>query len=81
LGCQCQIGADITHVMSLLAALPPRNNIKLMLPSSARTWLAARADRHAPRHEGLSAVLKNAWGVDPFSGNLFVLLGKRRDAL
>lgn len=30
-------------------------------------------------HDGLIAVVKNAWGIDPFSGHLFVFLGKRRD--
>ena len=50
-----------------------------MLPSSVRIWLSAEPTDMRRGHDGLIAVVKNAWGVDPFSGHLFVFLGKRRD--
>jgi transposase len=50
-----------------------------MLPSSVRIWLAVEPTDMRRGHDGLIAVVKNAWGADPFSGHLFVFLGKRRD--
>lgn len=50
-----------------------------MLPSSVRIWLAVEPTDMRRGHDGLIAVVKNAWGLDPFSGHLFVFLGKRRD--
>ena len=50
-----------------------------MLPGSVRIWLAVERMDMRRGHDGLIAVVKNAWGVDPFNGHLFVFLGKRRD--
>ncbi len=30
-------------------------------------------------HDGLMSVVRNAWDLDPFSGHLFVFLGRRQD--
>jgi transposase len=51
----------------------------LMLPSAVRIWLAAEPVDMRCGHDGLMAVVKNRWLVDPFCGHLFVFLGKRRD--
>lgn len=51
----------------------------LMLPSSVRIWLAVEPMDMRRGHDGLIAVVRNAWGQDPFSGHLFVFVGKRGD--
>jgi len=48
-------------------------------PSSVRVWLAMEPVHMAKGHDGLCALVRDHLGDDPFSGNLFVFLGKRRD--
>jgi transposase len=51
----------------------------MLLPRSVRIWVSAEAVDMRRGHDGLTSVVKNVWGLDPFSGHLFVFLGKRRD--
>lgn len=51
----------------------------MLLPRSVRIWVSAEAVDMRRGHDGLTSVVKNVWGMDPFSGHLFVFLGKRRD--
>ena len=51
----------------------------LTLPRSVRVWLAVEPVHMGKNHDGLSAAVKQRFGDDPFSGNLYVFLGKRRD--
>lgn len=50
----------------------------LALPASARVYLASEPVDMRRGHDGLFAIVKN-WGLDPFSGDLFGFVGKRRD--
>lgn len=50
-----------------------------MLPRSVRIWVSAEPVDMRRGHDGLTSLVKNVWGLDPFSGHLFVFLGKRRD--
>lgn len=50
-----------------------------LLPRSTRIWVSAEAVDMRRGHDGLTSVVKNTLGMDPFSGHLFVFLGKRRD--
>lgn len=51
----------------------------LMLPRSVRVWLATEPVDMRLGHDGLLGRVKSGFGLDPFSGHLFVFLGKRRD--
>ena len=51
----------------------------LTLPRSVRVWLAAEPVHMGKQHDGLAALVKEQFGEDPFSGNLYVFVGKRRD--
>jgi transposase len=51
----------------------------LSLPRSVRVWVAVAPVHMGKGHDGLAAVVKQEFGADPFSGNLYVFLGKRRD--
>jgi transposase len=50
----------------------------LALPASVRVYLASEPVDMRRGHDGLFAIVKN-WGLDPFSGDLFGFVGKRRD--
>ncbi len=51
----------------------------MMLPRSVRIWVSAEPVDMRCGHDGLTSVVKNVLGLDPFSGHLFVFMGKRRD--
>lgn len=51
----------------------------LTLPRSVRIYLAAEPVHMGKQHDGLAALVKEHFGADPFSGHLYVFLGKRGD--
>lgn len=51
----------------------------LSLPSSVRVFVATDATDMRRSIDGLSAVVRGAWGQDAYSGHLFVFFGRRRD--
>lgn len=51
----------------------------MTLPASVRVYLASEPVDMRRGHDGLMAMVRNQWGLDPFSGHLFVFVGKRRD--
>jgi transposase len=51
----------------------------LTLPSSVRVYLAAEPVDLRRGHDGLVAIVRSAWRLDPFEGHLFVFLGRRLD--
>lgn len=51
----------------------------LSLPSAIRIYLSRDAVDFRKSHDGLLAVVRDAFGDDPFDGSLFVFLNRRRD--
>src|SRR5271154_7139021 len=51
----------------------------LTLPSSVRVYLAAEPVDLRRGHDGLVAIVRSTWRLDPFGGHLFVFLGRRLD--
>lgn len=51
----------------------------LTLPSSVRVYLAAEPVDLRRGHDGLVAIVRSTWRLDPFEGHLFVFLGRRLD--
>jgi transposase len=51
----------------------------LTLPPSIRIYVASRPVDMRRGHDGLLAIVRSDWKQDPFSGHLFVFLGRRRD--
>ena len=51
----------------------------LTLPSSVRVYLAAEPVDLRRGHDGLVAIVRSTWQLNPFEGHLFVFLGKRLD--
>ena len=51
----------------------------LTLPSSVRVYLAAEPVDLRRGHDGLVAIVRTAWRLDPFGGHLFVFMGRRLD--
>ncbi|HEY1532083.1 MAG TPA: IS66 family insertion sequence element accessory protein TnpB [Galbitalea sp.] len=51
----------------------------LTLPSSVRVYLAAVPVDLRRGHDGLAAIVRNEWKLNPFDGHLFVFLGRRLD--
>lgn len=51
----------------------------LTLPRSVRIVLATEPVDMRRGHDGLCAIVRNQWRIDPFAGHLFVFLGKRAD--
>lgn len=51
----------------------------LTLPSSVRVYLSAEPVDLRRGHDGLIAIVRNTWKLDPFEGHLFVFLGRRLD--
>lgn len=51
----------------------------LTLPSSVRVYLAAEPVDLRRGHDGLVAIVRNTWQLNPFDGHLFVFLGRRID--
>lgn len=51
----------------------------LTLPSSVRVYLAAEPVDLRRGHDGLVALVRHVWQLNPFEGHLFVFLGRRLD--
>jgi transposase len=51
----------------------------LTLPSSVRVYLAADRVDLRRGHDGLVALVRHTWRLNPFEGHLFVFLGRRLD--
>ena len=51
----------------------------LTLPPSVRVYMAAEPVDLRRGHDGLVAIVRASWKLDPFAGHLFVFLGKRLD--
>lgn len=51
----------------------------LSLPASVRVYLAAEPVDLRRGHDGLIAIVRNTWQLNPFDGHLFVFLGRRLD--
>lgn len=51
----------------------------LTLPSSVRVYLAAEPIDLRRGHDGLVAIVRSEWRLNPFDGHLFVFLGRRLD--
>jgi len=53
----------------------------LSLPASIRIFVARDAVDFRKAHDGLLAVIRDAFGDDPFDGSLFVFLNRSRNRL
>ena len=51
----------------------------LTLPSSVRVYLAAEPVDLRRGHDGLVAIVRGIWQLNPYDGHLFVFLGRRLD--
>jgi transposase len=51
----------------------------LTLPRSVKVWVAAEPVHMGKQHDGLVALITNAFGDTPFSGNLYVFISRRGD--
>ena len=51
----------------------------LTLPASVRAHLAAEPVDLRRGHDGLVAIVRNDWKMNPYEGHLFVFLGRRLD--
>jgi transposase len=51
----------------------------ITLPSSVRVYLAAEPIDLRRGHDGLVAIVRRDWCLNPFDGHLFVFLGRRLD--
>ena len=51
----------------------------LTLPSSVRVYLAAEPVDLRRGHDGLVAIVRSEWRLNPFDGHLFVFFGRRLD--
>ncbi len=51
----------------------------LTLPPSVKVYLASVLIDMRQGHDGLMAIVKNVWALDPYSGHIFVFLGRRLD--
>jgi transposase len=54
---------------------------ELVLPRSVRIVLATEPVDMRRGHDGLCAIVRHQWRLDPFAGHLLVFLGKRADRL
>ena len=51
----------------------------LSLPTSVRVHLASEPIDLRRGHDGLVAIVRNEWKMNPYEGHLFVFLGRRLD--
>jgi transposase len=51
----------------------------MMFPSSVQVWMATEPVDMRRGHDGLLAVVRSLGVADPYSGHLFVFLGRRSD--
>ena len=49
----------------------------LTLPPSVRIYLASEPIDLRRGHDGLFAIVRNQWRLDPFAGHLFAFVGRR----
>lgn len=49
----------------------------MTLPPSVRIYLSTEAVDLRRGHDGLYAIVRKQWSVDPFAGHLFVFVGRR----
>ena len=49
----------------------------LTLPPSVRIYLATEPVDLRRGHDGLFAIVRNQWRMDPFAGHLFAFVGRR----
>lgn len=49
----------------------------LTLPPSVRIYLASEPVDLRRGHDGLYAIVRNQWKLDPFAGHLFAFVGRR----
>ena len=49
----------------------------LTLPPSVRIYLASAPVDLRMGHDGLYAIVRNQWRMDPFAGHLFAFVGRR----
>jgi transposase len=49
----------------------------LTLPPSVRIYLATEPVDLRRGHDGLFAIVRNQWNLDPFAGHLYVFVGRR----
>ncbi len=49
----------------------------LTLPPSVRIYLASEPVDLRRGHDGLYAIVRNQWRLDPFAGHLFAFVGRR----
>ena len=55
--------------------------LSLSLASRARVFVAREAVDFRKAHDGLCAIVRNAFALDPFAGDVFVFLNRRRDRI
>lgn len=53
----------------------------LTVPASTRIYLASKPVDMRKGFNGLCAIVAETWQQDPYSGHLFVFVGKRKDRL
>lgn len=53
----------------------------LTVPRSVRIFLATQPVDMRRGHDGLFAIVRNHWHLDPFAGHLFAFIGKRHDRI
>jgi len=53
----------------------------LTLPPSVKIYLASAPVDMRRGHDGLMAIVKNEWALDPFTGHLFVFVGRQFDRI
>lgn len=53
----------------------------LSLPAQMRIFAATAAVDFRKAHDGLVAIVRDTFGLDPFDGALFVFFNKRRDRI
>jgi transposase len=53
----------------------------LTLPPSVRIYLATEPVDLRRGHDGLYAIVRNQWRMDPFAGHLFVFVGRRANRI
>lgn len=53
----------------------------LTLPPSVRIYLATEPVDLRRGHDGLYAIVRKQWSVDPFAGHLFVFVGRRANRI
>jgi transposase len=51
----------------------------LTLPPSVRVYLGSRPVDMRCGHDGLMAIIRNQWRLDPFVGHIFAFVGRKLD--